>query len=65
MGFFSAHASLQRDQRGDAAPTQQDLDSCMINQAPGAPNLSILSFMGGFHGRTMGMNKSGNKSHSC
>lgn len=24
-------------------------------QAPGCPDLSILSFMGGFHGRTMGM----------
>lgn len=27
----------------------------MINQAPGAPKLSILSFHGGFHGRTMGV----------
>jgi len=25
------------------------------SQAPGCPELSILSFMGGFHGRTMGM----------
>ena len=24
----------------------------MINQAPGTPNLSVLSFHGGFHGRT-------------
>lgn len=31
------------------------MDSCMINQAPGAPNLSILSFMGAFHGRTIGV----------
>lgn len=26
----------------------------MINQAPGAPQLSILSFLGAFHGRTLG-----------
>jgi 4-aminobutyrate aminotransferase/(S)-3-amino-2-methylpropionate transaminase len=26
----------------------------MRNQAPGSPNLSILSFKGGFHGRTLG-----------
>lgn len=27
----------------------------MINQTPGSPNLSILSFQGAFHGRTMGV----------
>lgn len=26
----------------------------MINQSPGSPNLSILSFKGAFHGRTLG-----------
>ncbi|XP_015922767.1 4-aminobutyrate aminotransferase, mitochondrial [Parasteatoda tepidariorum] len=41
-------------ERGGKPPTQQELDSCMINQLPGAPDLSILSFMGGFHGRTFG-----------
>lgn len=46
---------VQRDKRGGAAPTQEDLDSCLINKAPGAPNLSILSFMNSFHGRTMGI----------
>lgn len=30
------------------------MNSCMINQAPGAPKLSILSFHGAFHGRTLG-----------
>lgn len=30
------------------------MESCMINQAPGAPKLSILSFKGAFHGRTLG-----------
>lgn len=32
--------------------TQEELDSCMINQPPGTPRLSVLSFHGGFHGRT-------------
>uniref|UniRef100_A0A4W4H4H7 (S)-3-amino-2-methylpropionate transaminase n=1 Tax=Electrophorus electricus TaxID=8005 RepID=A0A4W4H4H7_ELEEL len=27
---------------------------CLFKQAPGCPDLSILSFMGGFHGRTLG-----------
>lgn len=29
-----------------------------LSQAPGCPDLSILSFMGGFHGRTLGMSHS-------
>ncbi|KAH6890497.1 aminotransferase class-III-domain-containing protein [Thelonectria olida] len=34
--------------------TQAELDSSMANQAPGAPELSILSFKTGFHGRLFG-----------
>ena len=26
----------------------------MTNEQPGSPKLSIMSFMGGFHGRTFG-----------
>jgi len=33
--------------------SQEDMDSCMVNLAPGTPNLSVLSFHGGFHGRTV------------
>lgn len=33
---------------------KEELESSMKNQAPGAPNYSILSFEGGFHGRTFG-----------
>ncbi len=29
-------------------------ESCIINQPPGAPQLSVLSFKGAFHGRTLG-----------
>ncbi|MBN3303969.1 GABT protein, partial [Amia calva] len=41
-------------ERGNLKPTKEDLESCMINQGPGCPDLSILSFMGSFHGRTLG-----------
>ncbi|KAK1877835.1 4-aminobutyrate aminotransferase mitochondrial [Dissostichus eleginoides] len=41
-------------ERGHNNPSEEDLSSCIINQSPGCPELSILSFMGGFHGRTMG-----------
>ncbi|CAH3136656.1 unnamed protein product [Porites lobata] len=40
--------------RGDPEPRIEDLDSCMLNQAPGTPPLSILGFDKGFHGRTLG-----------
>uniref|UniRef100_A0A915DRF3 4-aminobutyrate aminotransferase n=1 Tax=Ditylenchus dipsaci TaxID=166011 RepID=A0A915DRF3_9BILA len=36
-------------------PTQEDLDSCMVQKKPGTPNLSILGFEGSFHGRSMAM----------
>ncbi|XP_062402057.1 4-aminobutyrate aminotransferase, mitochondrial-like [Sardina pilchardus] len=41
-------------QRGHSEPTSEESTSSVINQAPGCPDLSILSFMGGFHGRTLG-----------
>uniref|UniRef100_A0A8C7HIJ2 4-aminobutyrate aminotransferase, mitochondrial n=1 Tax=Oncorhynchus kisutch TaxID=8019 RepID=A0A8C7HIJ2_ONCKI len=41
-------------ERGHNIPSDEDVSSCMINQSPGCPDFSILSFMGGFHGRTMG-----------
>ncbi|GFR21442.1 4-aminobutyrate aminotransferase [Trichonephila clavata] len=40
-------------ERGGKPPSEQELRSCMVNEFPGAANLSILSFMGGFHGRTL------------
>ena len=41
-------------ERGDKAFTQEELDSCMKCQAPGTPNMSILSFEKAFHGRLFG-----------
>ncbi|XP_053687953.1 4-aminobutyrate aminotransferase, mitochondrial [Sabethes cyaneus] len=45
----------QAKQRGDVKTfSEKEIQSCMINQVPGAPKLSILSFYGAFHGRTLG-----------
>ncbi|KAM5227216.1 4-aminobutyrate aminotransferase, mitochondrial isoform 4-T4 [Ctenodactylus gundi] len=41
-------------ERGQRGFSREELESCMVNQAPGCPDYSILSFMGAFHGRTMG-----------
>lgn len=34
--------------------SDKEVASCMLNKAPGSPNLSILSFKSGFHGRLFG-----------
>uniref|UniRef100_A0A6Q2ZAX4 4-aminobutyrate aminotransferase, mitochondrial n=1 Tax=Esox lucius TaxID=8010 RepID=A0A6Q2ZAX4_ESOLU len=52
--FKSMFIWYRNKERGHNNPSEEDIRSCMINQSPGCPNLSILSFMGGFHGRTMG-----------
>uniref|UniRef100_A0A8C6Y6V3 4-aminobutyrate aminotransferase, mitochondrial n=1 Tax=Naja naja TaxID=35670 RepID=A0A8C6Y6V3_NAJNA len=41
-------------ERGDNRVTKEELETCLINQPPGCPEYSMLSFMGAFHGRTMG-----------
>lgn len=47
--------SYRRKQRGENVSfTEAEQESCMINSPPGSPNLSILSFKGAFHGRTLG-----------
>uniref|UniRef100_UPI00398E5A04 4-aminobutyrate aminotransferase, mitochondrial isoform X2 n=1 Tax=Pristiophorus japonicus TaxID=55135 RepID=UPI00398E5A04 len=52
--FKAACIWYQNKERGDALHTKEELESCMVNQAPGSPDITILSFMGGFHGRTFG-----------
>lgn len=45
----------RQTQRGENVSfTEEEKNSCMVNMAPGAPKLSLLSFKGAFHGRTMG-----------
>lgn len=50
--FKLMHFKYMDKQREGRAFTQEEMDSCMDNQVPGTPNLSVLSFHGGFHGRT-------------
>jgi 4-aminobutyrate aminotransferase/(S)-3-amino-2-methylpropionate transaminase len=54
--FFRMRAKQRAAEgRGVTEFTDEELSSCMNNQAPGCTNdLSIMSFSGGFHGRTLG-----------
>eukprot|EP00111_Clytia_hemisphaerica_P018244 TCONS_00053925-protein len=52
--FKSAFIKYMNDERGYEMPSEEDLLSCMSAQAPGTPDLVILSFTTGFHGRTIG-----------
>merc|ERR1712057_133737 len=54
--FFRFRAKQREDEGRSATDfTDEELASCMDNQAPGCTNdLSIMSFSGGFHGRTLG-----------
>ena len=49
---FMAYRARERGE--NQAFTEQELSSCMKNQAPGAPELSALSFKTAFHGRLFG-----------
>jgi len=50
---FIAYAQKKRGGM-DVMPSKEELESVMLNQAPGAPNYSIMSFKSGFHGRQLG-----------
>merc|ERR1711953_842596 len=54
--FFHARAKQRAAEgRGPADFTEEELQTVMDNKAPGCTNdLSIMSFSGGFHGRTLG-----------
>jgi len=52
--FKAVFIKWMDEHRGGVVPSQDDLNSSMLNRAPGCPHLSILSFSGAFHGRTMG-----------
>jgi len=49
--MFMKYAANQRDGRDF---TQEELDSAMRGEMPGIPKMSILSFHGSFHGRSVG-----------
>lgn len=52
--YKAAFMWRRAQERGDSDFTGEEIESAMRNQAPGAPDYSILSFDGGFHGRTFG-----------
>merc|ERR1712180_506141 len=51
--MFMRYMHKQRNGRTDF--TEEEMKSVLKHEAPGAPNLSILAFKGGFHGRTVGL----------
>lgn len=52
--YKAAFIWRRAQERGNAEFTKEELESTMLNQAPGSPNYSILSFEKGFHGRLFG-----------
>nr|NVI72071.1 putative 4-aminobutyrate aminotransferase, mitochondrial-like protein [Cucujiformia] len=53
--YKSIFIKYQKQARGgDVRFTEEEERSCMLNMSPGSPKLSLLSFHGGFHGRTFG-----------
>ncbi|KAF7586083.1 4-aminobutyrate transaminase [Aspergillus hancockii] len=51
LAFKAAFMAYRRKQRGDAPWSEHEQESAMKNQAPGSPDLAILSFKNSFHGR--------------
>lgn len=53
--YKAAFMYQRRRERGEgAAFSQEEMDSAMDNKSPGSPELAILSFKKGFHGRLFG-----------
>ncbi|KAJ3185205.1 hypothetical protein HDU85_001253 [Gaertneriomyces sp. JEL0708] len=51
---FMWYRNRQRTGSGALDFTEEDLTSCLQNSAPGSPDIGVLSFRNGFHGRLMG-----------
>lgn len=55
LAYKAAFMLYQRRKRGEGVEwTQEEISSCLKNQAPGSPDLAILSFKNSFHGRGFG-----------
>ena len=54
LAYKAAFMWKRKQQRQGADFTEEETVSAMSNQAPGSPNLSIMSFKTGFHGRLLG-----------
>ena len=40
--------------RNGVLPSKEEMEDCVVNKGKGCPDLSLLSFKGAFHGRTLG-----------
>ncbi|KAJ2910991.1 hypothetical protein GGI21_000286 [Coemansia aciculifera] len=54
LAYKAAFMHYARTKRGSAGFSAQEETSVMDNVPPGAPDVAILSFTSGFHGRTFG-----------
>ncbi|KAJ2866251.1 hypothetical protein GGI22_001322 [Coemansia erecta] len=54
LAYKAAFLHYARKRRGAQAVSQEDLETTMDNMPPGSPDVAILSFSSGFHGRTFG-----------
>ncbi|KKK13819.1 4-aminobutyrate aminotransferase [Aspergillus rambellii] len=56
IAYKAAFMYYRQQQRGGPEKefSEEELQSTMVNKAPGSPDLSIMSFKGGFHGRLFG-----------
>ncbi|KAG0006892.1 4-aminobutyrate transaminase [Modicella reniformis] len=52
--YKAAFMYYQKQKRGGNEITSEDLSTCMRNEGPGSPDLAVMSFDGGFHGRLFG-----------
>ena len=54
--FKHACIAYAQNRRGgmSVSPSEEEMSSCMMNQTPGSPDFSILSFNMAFHGRMFG-----------
>lgn len=52
--YKHAFMAYRRKVRGDDNFSQEEQQSCLRNQPPGSPKLAIMSFLHGFHGRSLG-----------
>jgi len=50
--FKAVFMAYRRKERGGSPPSAEELESCVYNEEPGCPKLTIMSFNKGFHGRT-------------
>ena len=56
FAYKSVFTWFQQKQRGgkNPTPTEEEVEECMHNKGVGTPDIQMMSFRKGFHGRTLG-----------